>query len=395
MLTFEEMETLLASPESDRVERKPSLSQREEIRKNICALANDFPGHAAPGVVFIGVEDDGACSGLSITDEVLRTLSDMRCDGNILPQPIMTVQKQVIHGCDVAVVSVTPSQEPPVRYKGVTWIRVGPTLRRPTPEEERLLSERRRAGDLPFDLRPMAGTTLEDLDLDLFAREYLRNAIAPEVLDENRRTLEQQLTSLRLVSPGGIPSCGAILTYGKEPLRWVPGAYIQFLRVDGTQITDPIRNQKELAGPLREVLSQLDELLEINISTATDVTGGARERRRPDYPIVALQQLARNAVMHRTYEGTGAPVRIYWFNDRIEISNPGGLYGQVNKDNFGQGATDYRNPLIAEVMKVLGFVQRFGLGLPLAHTQLEKNGNPRPDFQFQPNSVLAVVRRAA
>lgn len=63
-----------------------------------------------------------------------------------------------------------------------------------------------------------------------------------------------------------------------------------------------------------------------------------------------------------------------WFSDQIEISSPGGPYGLVNPGNFGKGATDYRNPLVAEAMKVLGYVQRFGLGIPLAENQLEKRG---------------------
>ena len=68
-------------------------------------------------------------------------------------------------------------------------------------------------------------------------------------------------------------------------------------------------------------------------------------------------------------------------------------YGNVNPDNFGQpGVTDYRNPMIAEAMKVLGFVQRFGMGIPLARKELEKNGNPPPEFQFEGSSVLVTLR---
>src|SRR2546422_4427262 len=101
------------------------------------------------------------------------------------------------------------------------------------------------------------------------------------------------------------------------------------------------------------------------------------EIRKPDYPLVAIQQLARNAVMHRTYESTNAPIRITWFNDRVEIQNPGGPFGLVTRRNFGTaGATDYRNPHLAEVMKNLGFVQRFGIGIALARSEMAKNGNP-------------------
>lgn len=109
---------------------------------------------------------------------------------------------------------------------------------------------------------------------------------------------------------------------------------------------------------------------------------------------MALQQFSRNAVLHRTYESTHAPSRIYWFSDRIEISSPGGLYGLVNVDNFGQpGVTDYRNPLLAEAMKTLGFVQRFGFGIPLARQELKKNGNPEPEFKFELTRILVTIRK--
>jgi ATP-dependent DNA helicase RecG len=99
--------------------------------------------------------------------------------------------------------------------------------------------------------------------------------------------------------------------------------------------------------------------------------------------------------MHRSYEGTHAPVRVYWFNDRIEISNPGGPFGAVTIENFGRpGVNDYRNPVIASVLKVLGFVQRFGFGIAEAKRALEANGNPPVEFDVQPGSVLAIVRAA-
>ena len=98
--------------------------------------------------------------------------------------------------------------------------------------------------------------------------------------------------------------------------------------------------------------------------------------------------------MHRTYEGTNAPVRIYWFSDRIEIQNPGGPFGQVNRQNFGRsGVTDYRNPHLAEAMKNLGYVQRFGIGIQLARSELQKNGNPPLEFAVEDTHLLATVRK--
>jgi len=393
VLSDSELEALMTDRESDAVERKASLHDKELIRQAICAFANDLPGNRRPGIVLVGLNDDGSGSGFRATDEALRSLADMRSDGNILPLPTLSVQKRILCGCEVAVVQVEPSLTPPVRFKGRVWIRVGPRRAIATADEERRLSERRRAADLPFDQQPARGVTLEDLDLESFLREYLPYAIAPEMLAQNERTLEQRLQSLRFLNRDGVPNNAAILILGRDPLRILPGAYIQFLRLDGERITDPIRDQKEVSGPLSQQIRRLEEILEANTSVRTSVRGGVREERYPDYPIVALQQICRNALVHRTYEGTNAPVRVYWFADRIEVLSPGGLYGSVTPENVLEGrVTDYRNPLVAEAAKVQGFVQRFGLGIPLAVEELKKNGNPPPDFHFEPANVLVTLR---
>ena len=196
------------------------------------------------------------------------------------------------------------------------------------------------------------------------------------------------------MTPDGCPTVLGILVLGKDPRGYIPGAYVQFLRFEGTSLTDPIRDRKEIDGPLPELLRRLDDVLEAHNTVATSITSGAIEVQHPEYPLLALQQLARNAVLHRTYKGTNAPVRIYWFSDRIEMHSPGGPYGQVTRENFGlPGITDYRNPHLAEAMKVLGYVQRFGLGIQITREELEKNGNPVPEFAVEATHVLVTVGR--
>ena len=389
-----ELDRLRVDLESDRVERKESAADANKLRRNICALANDLPGHGLPGVVFIGVEDDGSCAAISIDGRLLTKLAGMKDDGTIMPIPSLVVQKHILSGCEVAAIVVEPSRSPPVRYRGRVWVRVGPTVRQATPEEEQRLTERRLAGACPFDQQPAPHATVETLDLGYIEAQYLPHAVAEEVLEANERSLVQQLESLRLLV-GGTPTYGAILGFARDPQWSVPGARVQFLRIDGTEITDPIRDQKALTGRLEDVLRQLDELLKLNISVRTEVATVSRELRAPDYPVAALQQLARNAVMHRSYEGTNAPVQVYWYSDRVEIRSPGGLYGRVTQESFGTGAVDHRNPLVAEIMHHLGFAQRFGLGIPLARRGLEENGNPEPHFDFEPTHVVVTVEAAS
>lgn len=344
-------------------------------------------------MVFIGVRDDGSCAGLPVTDDLLLELAGMRSDGNTLPVPSLTVQKRTLLGCEIAVVTVEPADAPPVRFRGRTWIRVGPRRAVATAEEERRLTEKRRAKDLPFDIRPLRSASIDDLDMDLFRRTYLPASVAPEALAENQRTEGQQLASLRMTAEG-VPTVAGCLVLAKDPRAFLPGAYVQFLRLDGTGLADPVRDAAAISGPLFELVRSLEEKLVAHTETARDFASTPLDVARPEYPLVALQQLTRNAILHRTYEGTNAPVRIGWFADRVEIHSPGGPYGQVNKANFGRpDAADYRNPYLAEAMRNLGYVQKFGVGIALARREMEKNGNPPLEFQVEDSAVLAILRR--
>lgn len=381
--------------ESDRVEWKESPADGDRIREAICAFANDLPGYGLPGILLVGIDRAGKPAGLIVTDRVLQNLASMRSDGNILPFPSLDVKKVTVEGSEVAVVTVHPSDSPPVKFRGRIYVRSGPRRGIANQDDERRLNEKRRSGDLPFDVRPVSNATLDALDDFLFQRSYLPAAVAPEVLTQNDRSLEERYTAAKFAHPGSPPRPTnlGLLVVGKSPTDWIPGAYVQFLRIDGIELTDPIKNEKEIRGSLPYVLEESDDVLKANVESSPDFTKSSIEVRTPNYPIVAIQQIVRNAILHRTYEGTHAPVRLYWFNDRIEVQNPGGPFGHVTKDTFGlPGITDYRNPNLAVVMKDLGYVQRFGVGIALARKEMEKNRNPPPEFQVEDAFVGVILR---
>lgn len=398
-LSDQELESLLGDLESDRAERKESFKGDgpEKVRQAVCAFANDLPGHRRAGVVFIGAHDDGRLMGLAITDELLRTLADIRSDGNIQPMPSMSVEKRSLHGTEVAVITVLPADAPPVRYKGRTYIRTGPRRDIANPQDERILNERRRHHNLPFDLQPVSFANLSDLSRTIFESEYLPGAFSVDVLEVNHRSYEERLSACRMVESveRPVPTVLGCLVLGNRPRDLIPSGYIQFLRLDGTELDAPILDEAAIDGRLGEVLTRIDEKIKASISTAVDIESSATEKRHADYPLAALQQLVRNAVMHRSYEATNAPVRFTWLADRIEIVNPGGPFGIVTRENFGNpGVTDYRNPHLAEAMKVLGYVQRFGVGIATARRLLAENGNPPPEFEPRDTHVLVTIRRA-
>ena len=394
MLSDQELENILNEGESDRVEFTESTRDFDKIRKTICAFANDLSDHRKPGFVFIGTKDDGSCADLTIDDELLQRLGGLRSDGKILPFPGMEVGKRTLNGGEVAVIQVEPSGNPPVKVDGRCWIRVGPRRGQATAEDERRLTEKRRWGNLPYDMQGVKGSLIEnDLDMRRFENEYLPVSVSPEVLEQNDRIPEEQLRALRLTAQDGTPTVTAILVLGKDPHYWFPGAYIQFVRYAGNEVTDAILDQAGLSGPLPDQLHEIDRLLKLNISTALN-TRGETHVEEPDYPFEALRELVRNAVIHRNYETSNTPVRVTWFADNVVISNPGSVYGSVTRGNFGQpDATAYRNPTVAEAMKNMGFMQRFGIGIITARKALEENGNPPPEFTIEETFVFVKIKK--
>lgn len=215
------------------------------------------------------------------------------------------------------------------------------------------------------------------------------------MLAENERTVDQQLASLGMLDPGsGEVRVLGLLVVGLDPSAAVPGAYIQFVRYDGTDEASNVVDQEELRGNLIDQLDLLGRLLTANIRTAVREIGGLRQENRPDYPIGALRELVLNAITHRDYEHFNAPVRILWFADRIEITSTGGPYGAVTRETF-ERRNDYRNTALAAAMKTLGYVNRFGRGIALVRSTLERNGNPPAEFNVEDTYWSVTVRQGS
>jgi ATP-dependent DNA helicase RecG len=391
-LTEQQLRVLLSDLESDRVERTSSIKNTDKFCQAICAFANDVPNHRDPGYLLIGVEDNGKPSGLQITNDFLSSLGAIRSSGNVLPQPAMSVEKYVLPEGEVAVVTVLPADLPPVRYKGRIHIRVGPRKAIASEQEERMLSERRAAHARTFDARYCPEATIEDLSLRLF-EEYRRQVVDPDIIEANHRTIEEQLASLRFYDlKHNCPTMAGLLLFGKNPRYFLPGAYVQFLRMPGADLTHDPDDQEVFTGDMRTLIDALyGQFRSINQTVLLRDSSSFREQLLPDYPPVAVHELLLNAIMHRDYE-SNTPIRFYCFSDRIEISNPGGLYGEVRKETM-EKCVGYRNPILAEALKGLGYVNRYGSGIQRAQAELQKNANPRAEFTCDAHFIEVTIER--
>lgn len=384
MITESELLALLGDLESFRVERTVSTSDTTKFSQAVCAFANDLPGSRLPGYLLIGADDQtGRPVGLKVTDELLRNLAGLTSDGNILPAPAISVSRVSLSSGagDIAVIEVQPSDLTPVRFKGQTWIRRGPRKGIANETEESILIERRTAAARTFDAQPCIGASLSDLALDLFMNTYRPLAVDAETIAENHRPIEQQLASLRFFDlKRNYPTYAGLILFAKDLANWLPNAFVEYVRFDGPRMADEVSAEKRFQGDLLSVVRDLASYVKLIADIRPVRSSALQETMVADYPEIAIREFLMNAVLHRSYEAP-QPVRFYQYSDRIEIQNPGPLYGLARPENFPT-QTSYRNPVLAEAMKTLGAVNRFGRGVERAQTALKRNGSPPAEFIF-------------
>lgn len=391
-MTSEELRTLIRCNETDRVEKTRSTTDTDKFREAICSFSNDMAGRKQPGYLLIGVDEKDATFRLKATDSDLQKFASYRSDGAVMPLPMMNVaaHPHPDGGGDIVVVEVFPHDLPPVRYKGRTHIRIGPRKDTASETEERALMERRTAKFPTFDAMPCKEGELKRLDVESFRQTYRPQAIAEEVIAENHRGVEEQLAALRLYSLNrNCPTNAGMLILAYDPLDLFPGATVQFVQFSGKQLDDDVLAEKTFTGNLITMLAELDSFLKGRFTQKPVTVSELREQAVFDYPPEAVRELLMNAVLHRDYQST-SPTRFYQFSDRIEIQNPGGLYGEASPENFPR-VNAYRNPIVAEAMHVLGYVNRFGRGIARAQRFMNENGSPEPHFEFQVNHFLAII----
>lgn len=391
MITKEEIQELLHSTETFRVERTVSIGDMDKFQEAICAFANDMPNSRKKGYLILGAYDNGKLSGLKVTDDLLKKIAAIRSNGNILPIPVMSVDKFSFPEGDLLVAEVSPSDLPPVRYRGRCFIRIGPRRDIATETEERILAERRTAFMATFDTMPCFRASTDDIDTELVRTKYLEKLLGKEIVESDNRSIEEQMSAVGLYdTEHQRPTNAAVVLFGKKPRRFFPGLYVQYVHFRGEDVTSEVVNEMQLEGNYCELLPRLETLLEMSVIRKRPVfVSILREEMVSNYPYQAIRELLLNACMHRDTQ-SNTPLRFYEFDSHLEIMNPGGLYGNARPENF-PSVNDYRNPLIAAAMKTLGYVNMFNRGIRQVQTDLKENGNKPAEFDVSLITAFSVT----
>ncbi|MCK5913866.1 MAG: putative DNA binding domain-containing protein [Desulfuromusa sp.] len=363
------IEELLQHDEGKILEFKRDLSSPQNLLKALVAFAN-----TAGGKVIVGVDDKtrlptGVDNPLDEEERLCNLIAD-----SISPRLVPNIEMTTVAGKTLLVVEVFLSGSRPHYLKtegpksGV-YVRLGSTNRQA--DRELIAELRRTAEGVAFDELPLPDLSIDDLDL-----------AAIKVLFLDKRELdENDLFTLRLLTKEQgrfVPTKGAILLFGKDRERYFPDAWVQcgrFVGKDKAEIFDHI----ELYDHLPQAVDSIMLFLKKHAMRSADFS----EIRRKDVwsiPLGILREVVINALVHADYSQRGAPIRIAFFDDRIEIENPGILLPGMTIDDMRQGVSKIRNHVIARMFRELNLIEQWGSGVRRIFREAEEQGLPVPEI---------------
>jgi ATP-dependent DNA helicase RecG len=248
-------------------------------------------------------------------------------------------------------------------------------------------------GDFESDI--VAGAVRRDLDDEVIA-DYLQRRAARLGRDLGQ-TEEELLRAIGALDPSGRPTVAGILLFGKEPHFFVPQSGLVFVRFAGSEARGPgglpgYRRREEFNGALARVIEQSWALLLQELRGEAVVRGLKREDRYL-FPTFAVREALVNALCHRDYRVTGRRVEIRQFDDRLEITSPGGLPGYITLDNIVEEHYS-RNPRLVNGLFEWGYIEQLGLGIDRMIDEMVAGGHPPPEFKPTPYSFAVVLRTA-
>ena len=358
------IDQLITSPEGKTLEFKRDLSSPRPLLKTLLAFAN-----TAGGRLIVGIDNDRRVIGVEHPLDEEERVCSLIAD-SIAPRLVPNVELMTVEGKTVLVVEVFLSGLRPHYLKAEgpengVYVRLGSTKRQ---ADRELIAELRRSAEgIAFDELPMPELSINDLDL----------VAMKSLFGDDRKLGEEELITLKLLTHEQgrvVPTKGAILLFGKDRVRYFPDAWIQcgrFIGRDKAEIFDHI----EMHDHLPRAVDSIMLFLKKHAMRGADFS----EIRRKDVwsiPLGILREVVINALVHADYSQRGAPTRIAFFDDCIEVENPGILHPGMTIEDMKQGVSKIRNSVIARAFRELDLIEQWGSGVRRIFKEAEELGLP-------------------
>ena len=400
---------LLLNGENSGLEFKRDDIQPQRLAGEIVALLNLEGGH-----ILLGIEDDATASGLAREPKEAEEWVMQIARDHIQPGVIPYWETlEWAEGIVIGVVSL-PADAPDKPYKvksGASWvtrIRVGTTTRDASREEEERLYQQ--SGRLRYGLKPVLGTTPDDLDVRRLRDYFVRVRGESNFPVNDTDGFERLLFNLELVTTAAgynSATVDGLLLFGENLDRFLPQSGIRAICYQGPEPDYAVRADEDIRGPLTPLGGSSDLMVEPGVvdrvwdfvrrNTASSARlEGAQRHERWEYPEEVLREVLVNALVHRDYSIAGTDVMLSIFSDRLEIQSPGRLPNTVTVEGMRSGMRYARNQTLVNVMRDYGYVDARGMGIrnkviPLMHA----NNGTEPDFIEEENRFTVRLWKGA
>ena len=365
----EELEMMIAEGEGLRTEFKEKY--RKEIDKDMVAFAN-----TKGGKIILGVRDKGEIIGFELDNDMKAKINDLA--RNCKPSVEIRIEK--VSG--VVVIDVPEGDDKPYMCKTGYFRRLDGSTQKMTPNE--IKSMYRKAEKEPFEERIPERFSVDEISLEKI-KKFIDEAKINIKLEEPTNFLE----SLGVLKDGQIINAG-VLMFSHSVGKHIPQARIRLIRFNGTSRVD-IMDRSDVSD---ELLSQFNEAFSFvkKHIMIKSVIKDAKRTDIPEIPLEVIREAIANAIIHRDYSVKGTESAVEIFDDRIEITNPGGLPRQITGKNFGKLSVR-RNEILADLFFRLRIVEKAGTGIPRMRELLNRAGLPLPEFEDEGESFRVTIRR--
>jgi len=352
---------------------------------------SSFANQPGGGTILFGIDEKNgfAVCGVYDAQDVQNKVSEQALQMEPQLRPVFTVAEFEGKSVVAAEISECEIHDKPCFYKGKgrlkgSYVRVG--------ERDEPMTEYEVYGYEAFkrklqdELTAVERADLDDLDSGLL-QEYFTH-LRQEKPNLSRESNERVLSLLGFVDKhSGHPTIAGLMLFGRYPQAFYPQLCVTAMVVEGTEFGElgaggeRFIDNKRIEGTIPQMLQETLAFIRRNTRAATIVDNGQRADRT-EYPMTAVREAVLNALIHRDYSfhTDGSPIQVILYSDRLEIENPGGLYGRITLDMLGKAKADTRNPYIAGAIEILGDTENRYSGIPTMRRELAAAGLPEPVF---------------
>ena len=373
----EKLLELIQQGEGQRLEFK--VSYAKDISEEICAFAN-----TDGGILLIGVTDNGIIKGCHYDNTKASQIQNTLA--KIQPRLRLEVEKIEVDGkAVVAIHCPAPKAEKRVfMISGQLFIRDGASSEKLTSPEE-VTKFLQHANAIHFD---EAISSRFDYARDFNQSEYDQFLELSGINSRNDPLMI--LSNLDLVTTGNTFKNAAVLLFANDLQGIYHHAKIRCVQFKGITKVN-ILDDQFISGTIYEQFHHCMRYLKRNLKTSYKIeTAGPREEIL-EIPEVVLREALLNSLAHRNYYETGACIMVEIYDDRVEVTNPGGLVPSISKNDFGKISVS-RNPLLFTMLQRMRLVEQIGTGIGRMRQAMIDQGLPEPEFSYEGMFIVKLFR---